>query len=121
MHKLPADTKAKGVVLSPDGKTLAVVVPGGEVLLWDVEGGSLRKKLTGKAKNDIYMVRFSADGKSLAWAGFDSVRVWDVATGELRAVLPFEVANRVTLSGDGKILATSSGQNINVWDVPAAK
>jgi WD40 repeat protein len=121
MHKLPADTKAKGVVLSPDGKTLAVIVPGGEVLLWDVEGGSLRKKLTGKAKNDIYLVRFSADGKTLAWAGFDSVRVWDVATGKLRAEMPFASANRVALSGDGNVLATTSGQSISVWDVPAAK
>jgi WD40 repeat protein len=116
--KLPADTKATGVALSPDGKTLALSTPAGEVLLWDLEAGSLRKKLAGD--KNIYMMRFSGDGKTLAWADYSSMRVWDAATGAPRAVIPRSDI-RIALSGDGKVLASAGSQSIAVWDVPPAK
>jgi WD40 repeat protein len=119
--KLPARNPEAIMVLSPDGKTLALSGSGGEVLLWDMEGGTLRKTLAGGKKT--HMLGFSADGKALASVGFERVRVWDVATGNLRAVIP-NLVSKATLSADGNVLVLGRVRGdgrISVWDVPPTK
>jgi WD40 repeat protein len=126
------------VAFTPDGKTLATdsydsttgVYTG--VRLWDVASGQLKATL----KDASGPLAFSPDSKTLATASYDStgsavgprvmtapVRLWDVASGQLKATLQGHTGP-VTLafSPDGKTLATGSyDQTARLWDVASGQ
>lgn len=65
----------------------------------------------------------SADGSTAAvLTGDGTVRVWDLAAGELRATLATDggMSGLIALSFDGKLLAVTSvrtGQGVEIWDI----
>ncbi|HBO44007.1 MAG TPA: hypothetical protein DD670_08755 [Planctomycetaceae bacterium] len=121
-----------GMVLSPDGKTLAVAYyPAEEASpdemrmkrlgehprprpnrLWDVATG----KELGKLDEDYGEMVFSPDGRLLIMG---SGNVWETATWKRVATLPREPYIRtLAISRDGRSLAAIvSGDVIQVWDV----
>jgi RNA polymerase sigma factor (sigma-70 family) len=95
------------VRLAPDGKTIAVRGPSGELELRHTATGECRHTLKG------YDVRnrtatFSADSKTLVTGGVDkTIRLWDVTTGRERRRFDCpEVVGSVGISPDGKLLAS---------------
>ena len=131
---------------SPDGQTLASgnsFNPSAEVgwadytiQLWGVATGERRKTLTGHT-GQILSLGWSPDGQTLASGGGGShgemavgvrtdytVRVWDVATGELQRTLighTDEVLN-VRFSADGQTLASGSADGtVLLWEMNPQK
>ncbi|HLW67985.1 MAG TPA: M56 family metallopeptidase [Gemmataceae bacterium] len=111
--------------VSPDGKVLAVACGNheqtGEIQIWDVQQRAYRRSIT--HTSGIRFVAFSPDNKTLAAGNFDNtLRLYDVATGQLRAVGKGHTGgiNSLAFSKDGKMLVTGSlDRTVKFWTVPA--
>lgn len=126
LHKLPIDAgDVWALALSPDGTTLAVGGKGGFVELWDVNTGQRQRALAG-FDSTVDCLRYSADGKFLAAAGWRSERfvAWNVKTGEIlhELTLP-EKLRCFAISPNGESLAVGYGKNssVNVYSLPDEK
>src|SRR5436305_1973272 len=79
---------------------------GKQVRLMQVEGGT------------VYCIALSPDGKQLATAGKDGLRLWDLGTGKS---LPRQEMNRhncvaVAFSPDGKLVASGDSSTVRLWE-----
>ena len=134
---LPGDAESQAADLSPDGRTLALVL-GGVVRLVDPETGlPVAPPLIHDAAipttaspplldlPQIRAVKFSPDGKTLATAGYDGFAcLWEVATGKLATPrLPHEHwVMALAFSPDGKVLATGCTLNYaRLWEVATGR
>jgi RNA polymerase sigma factor (sigma-70 family) len=109
------------VLFSPDGKVLAAnrYHPNRELLLWDLQTG---KKLAGLSGVDAKT--FSPDGKAVAGAWGNTVRLWEVPSG--KEVHPF-AGHRVGLlsvacAPDGRTIATDDKDgHVCLWQADTGR
>jgi len=117
------------VAFSPDGKTLAV---GGyqEVLLWDLVGAKLAKRLgVGQLGGPVRALAFGNDGKTLAVGEgtphvSGTVKLFDPESGEVIHSFdePEDVVCSLAFSPDGKLLAAGGAYApVHVWNVEGKK
>jgi WD40 repeat protein len=125
--KIEATTKVDGgsffSAFSPDAKTLAMAIKENNTIkLVDVATG--KQLLSIKEDEETSSIVFSPNGKMLATGGFETIKLWSVATGKEVATLighKREVRS-LAFTPDGKILASgSSDKTIKIWDVPPQK
>ncbi len=114
-HAAPPDEKVgadvfrvPAVAVSPDGVWVASS-GSGEVQVWNLKTGKLKKKLTAPNQLLVRGLAFFPDGKSIATAGDDKfVRVFDIEGGKETATF-VQQADRIeamALSPNGKLIAT---------------
>jgi len=104
------------LVLSPDGKTLAIR-SGNQVEVWDVNTGKIRMKLTGH-KGLVTSLAFSPDSKLLAsGSGSDEqmIFLWKVDDGSLAGSLPGYTALNLAYTPDGDHLIIEGGNAVRIW------
>jgi WD40 repeat protein len=105
--------------LAPD-KTAAVGLRD-RVEFWDVARGKLLRTIkTGETYRPAFArpLSFSADGRLLASALENEVKLWDVQTGALKGNLPLAKTFCLALSPDGHTLATTNRDGmVRLWEV----
>jgi WD40 repeat protein len=111
------------LALSPDGKLLAVWTEDlRNVQIWDVPTGKLQRRLasgqTDKGQGNACLA-WSPDNRMLAVGGLDnSVRLWEVASAEVRREFAGHVApaRLLAFSPDGQHLASGSDDTtVLIW------
>lgn len=110
--------------LNEDGSLLAYSTFGddfGDVHLWNVNNNQPSYLLKGHTWQ-VRRTAFSHNGKVLASVGDNTVRLWDVATGEVLAILNDDkyVADQLLFSADDRLLL-GTGNGIVLWDIPSQR
>lgn len=116
-------TPVLGVAVSSDKSSVAAS-RGNQIHVYDAAKGAHRRSLIDPALTDaekkpvkaahlslVESLAYSPDGKYLASGGYQEVKLWDGASGELRRTVP-GFADRVVclaFSPDGKLLACGGG------------
>ena len=114
---------ARRFLFSPDGKQLTSLVSG-KLKRWDVNTGKPMPPLN--ALEDA-IIQFAPDGKTLAVADADVLRLHDAATAEVRRRIPYIASTSrhedhgegdiIAFSPDSKRVAVAHGRAIRQWDV----
>jgi WD40 repeat protein len=85
------DLALQCMAISPDGRTVAtggfLPHPNGDVRLWEVASGTLRRVLSGQPAR-VTALAFEADGRGLVGWNGRSVQRWDVTSGQLLETRP---------------------------------
>ncbi|HWE38915.1 MAG TPA: protein kinase [Isosphaeraceae bacterium] len=112
---LPSEPRS--VSYRPDGRRLAVLCGGGELLLLDAEAGRELRRWRAHDREPAHhwinngAVRFSPDGRSvLTWGMGNDLRVWEADTGRLRyaPMSHRDKCHDVEFSPDGRLMALAS-------------
>ncbi|KAM3469603.1 hypothetical protein MY5147_006932 [Beauveria neobassiana] len=109
--------ESEAIHFSPDSRLVATGGGGGDILIWDLESGSRKHRISGH-DGGVRALAFSNDGKVLASSGGDkTVCLWDVESADLIKKFAVEGAVfDVNWSPDDSLLAASSGHDIIIWD-----
>jgi hypothetical protein len=112
---------AFSMALSPDGNTVAVATPQGVQLF---EAATLQRGLPLRPRGSdqpVTAVAFNHDGRTLAALYADHcIRVWELATGEIRTARSpsRDLLHTLAFSPDGRTLLIG-GERLVAWDLRA--
>jgi WD40 repeat protein len=115
-------TPMGSVAFAPDGRSVALGRSDGGLVIEDLSGGRPREFEGGPGFGVLLRgLAYSPDGKTIASSGRGTlVKLWDVATGSLRASFEGHSAPVACLafSPDGKAIASGSLDGVlKLWDV----
>jgi WD40 repeat protein len=107
-----------GVVLSPDGRTVASWSGhGGDfdkgVQFWDAATGQPTKGWVAPTLKRVFSVQFAPDGKTVAVSTVEDTLIWDPVAGKRVRTLRGGYGDLLTYSPDGKTLAA-----LRQWSSP---
>ncbi|KAM0260793.1 hypothetical protein ACHAQJ_002559 [Trichoderma viride] len=112
------------VHISYDGKYVATGI-GGLAQIFDINTGDKVCELVHndregfKDDNIIHSIGFSPDGRFLATAENEYVRVWDIATRTVRNQFSVDLGyvNSLDFARDGRTIVSDRGSNVHLWDI----
>jgi WD40 repeat protein/tRNA A-37 threonylcarbamoyl transferase component Bud32 len=123
---------AVSVAFAPDGQTL-LSRSNDQLKLWDAASGMERPAPSKALAAPVLAAAWAPDGKLLAVAGTEKdspkanpvpvLRVWDVASGEARAVLRGHAGaiSAVAFARNGQLASGSDDHTVRLWDLAAGK
>ncbi len=121
----PHNSQVTTVTYHPSGNRLVSGHEDGTTRIWDVSTGRFLRFFRADDVADVYDVRFSPDGKTLATCGEDCVAKLWTADGSQR-IRTFcghaKPIRTVRFSPDGKLLATGSNDTtVKIWEISSGQ
>jgi WD40 repeat protein len=114
----------RALAFAGDGRSLVTVSTRGRVTLWDADSGRQRRLLQ-EERPGVEFVTASPDGKMVAAGRGGEVCLWDVASGDLLAVLgrPGDALNLCgAFSPDGRRFVCGNQEHaIRRWDLTTGR
>ena len=106
------------VAFSPDGQTALSGSDDTTLILWDVPSGVEIRRFEGHI-NFVTDLAFNHDGLTMLSGGDNSLRMWDLETGEeIRRQSFGSTVDWLEISPDGRTLLIGGiGPDIRIWDV----
>ena len=107
---------------SPDGRIIATA--DGTARFWDAASGRELRITNKRPAHRIHTVKFSADGRTVATVSFDSVKIWDVDTGQqVKTLEGPSGAGICAFSSDGRTVAAIdlNSETVRLWDAAAGR
>jgi WD40 repeat protein len=92
----------------------------GELNVWDVSSGRLKRTIAMKPNNDVNAVACFPDGKRVATGGIEGISLWEIETGELKRSLPTDNSATLDLAvtPDGQTIVSGSFDTLlRLWDL----
>lgn len=117
----PQAGKILGLAISSDSRRLAAACEDGTVQMWDLFSHELLAKLS--VSGSSAAVAFSGDGRTLVASGRSQLLVFDVSSGQTRAVLTADsdFLNCIAVSHDGTmIVAAGNDRRILHWNLKSS-
>jgi RNA polymerase sigma factor (sigma-70 family) len=110
---------AQSVAFSPDGKLATAGMHDGAVRFWDPRTGKELGRLGGDLLEMIRSIDCSPDGRYLAAADGQGIRLYDRNTGKMIRLLEADLSPRcpVVFSPDSKLLAAGGQGTIHLWNL----
>jgi WD40 repeat protein len=106
----------KSVAVSPDGQAALSGSADRTLILWDVASGEPLRRLGGHV-NEIEGVAFRPDGRTVLSAGGNTIRMWDLETGqEIRQQGYGGMPRLLDIGPDGRTVMLDIG-NLVLWDI----
>jgi WD40 repeat protein len=121
IRSIQGSSGVSGLAISPDSKVLAAIDESRGVVLFDLASGSELRTLdrttisTGAVSSSF--LAFAPDSQTLAVILGDTVKLFDVASGNEKGTLVAKDARAILFSADGKSLFATGIDGIGVWDV----
>ncbi len=104
-------------VFSPDSMILATGSSDRTVKLWNLSTHRPLATLEGHEEL-VLALTFSPDGRILATGSGQTVRLWNVSTGQILATKRYvRTIYSLAFSTDGKMLAVGGDDSVGLWDV----
>ena len=121
---LDSSANAIAIAFSPNGKILAAALPfDGEIMIWDVETGTLSRKLK-YAVGVVDRLVFSPDGRLLTVVplDFESIKLLDVYIGKIQMLKgSHDSCTALAFSPDSRVIASASVGVIKLWYTKTGK
>jgi WD40 repeat protein len=116
--ELGQGTVCGAMAFSPGGTILAAGTEEGGIRLLNPADGTQIAYLLGPnpTHNPLNQIVFSSNGQTIAALDYDTIHLWDIASGDSLAKLDGTDAIEIGFSPDGSILISLSRQAVTLWD-----
>lgn len=119
---LNAKHKVQALAFAPSGDSLAVGMANGQILVWNLQSGEIRRTLAHGGLTDlggVSSLSFSPDGKTLVSGGLTKVTAWNLLTAAPRwSKKSLNHFYSVACSPSGKIVAAGEWYGeVNFYDL----
>lgn len=119
VQTLPTEGQISSAASSSNGKMFAVASYGRRVFVVDLATGEVRK-IPAEPSNRPF-VAISADGKLLATAGGDRLRLWDIATAAEKKLFDASYADQAAFAPQANIVAWIYSMHLYFGDLVTGK